>query len=57
MNFNFFFTTDALLNEELVNVASVVSLQLDYSSPLRVLVGGAIAAPSLLEELQDFLQI
>jgi len=51
VNFDFLLKTDALLDQEFVNVASVVALQLDYGAPLRVLVGCAIAAPSLLKEL------
>jgi hypothetical protein len=51
MHFDFFFQGDALFDEEFVNVASVIALQLDYGAPLIVFVGGAVAAPSLLEEL------
>ena len=54
VNFDFFFEADALLDQEFVDVASVVTLQLDYGAPLGVFVGGAVAAPSLLEKLKNF---
>jgi len=34
VNFDFLLKTDALFNQEFVNVASVVALQLDYGAPL-----------------------
>jgi hypothetical protein len=55
VNLDFFLETDALLDQEFVDVTSVVTLKLDYGAPLRVFVSGAVATPGLLEKLEDFL--
>ena len=49
MDFDFFFCGDALVDEELEDVASVVSLQLDDVAPLGVLGCRSIAAPGLFK--------
>ena len=57
MDFDFFLQTNAFLNKEIPNLASVVALKLDYGAPLRMLVGSTIATPQLFEKLQNFLQV
>ena len=48
---------DTLFDQELQDVASVVTLKLDDCAPLFVLHSGAVAAPGLLERAQDLLQV
>jgi len=45
VNFDFFFSGDTLVDEELEDITSVVALKLDDVTPLRVFLGVAIAAP------------
>ena len=49
MDLDLFLGGDALVDEELEDVTSVVSLELDDVAPLAVLGGCAIAAPRLFE--------
>ena len=49
MNLNLVLATDALFNEELENVASVVSLQLDNVTPLLVGKSCSVTAPCFFE--------
>jgi len=49
VDFDFFLRGDALVHEELEDVASVVALKLDDVAPLGVLRRRAIAAPNLLK--------
>ena len=48
---------DALLNQELLDLFSVVSLQLDDRAPLIIINSGSIAMPLASEGAADFLQV
>jgi len=49
VNLDFLLCGDALVDEELENVATVVALQLDDGTPLRVRGRCSVAAPSFLK--------
>jgi hypothetical protein len=57
MHLDFLALCDALLEQELEKIASLVSLELDNGAPLFVLHDGTIAAPGLLELPQDLLKV
>jgi hypothetical protein len=57
VHLNLFFNRDSLRQQELVDVASLVALQLNNCAPLFVLDNGAVAAPCLLELAQNFLEV
>ena len=57
MDLDFLLSADAFLNKELHDTTAVVSLQLDDSAPLLVLVERSVAMPRLLERAQDLLQV
>ena len=57
MHLDVLFASDALLNQESLNVASVVSLKLDDCTPLVMLHSGSVAAPSFFKCSQNFLQV
>ncbi len=57
MDFDVVLVADALFNQKLENVASVVSLKLNNCSPLLVFHSGAVAAPRLFKVAQNFLEV
>lgn len=57
MHLNEFFNRNPLRQQELVDIASLVALQLDDCAPLFVLYNRAVAAPCLLELAQNFFEV
>ena len=52
-----FLDRDALFDEELKNVASVVTLQLDDVAILRIILGATIATPGFFEVFSQLFQV
>ena len=57
VDLDFLLDSDALLDQELVNVASVVALKLNNIAPLRVLCGRTVAAPRLFKVARQFFHV
>ena len=57
MDLDVFLNRDALFDEELENVASVVTLQLDNVAILWIILGATIATPGFFEVFCQLFQV
>ena len=57
MDLDLLLDSNSLFDKELVNVTSMVSLELDDCSPLRVLMDRSVAAPGFLERFRNLLTV